>query len=477
MADDRNIPFEAVTSPERRKSRGLVFWLRIGIAFVVFCCFAVWMAGQISRMRLNRRLDALAAKGIPIGNKTLSDKYFKTSSRRDPTGLWVAAFRVLDSKEFVDASRGVPQFSSDEQARMVLPGEPWPHEQAVRDLLNKYASTVEKLHRAGEIGGPARFPVTFDSIRTLLPDVQRARSAARLLTLELHLAIRDRNATQVADTLRCILALADSMSNEPCLVGQLVRCAIHAMAIEGLRTALAADAISVDELRTVREAMQRFNDFCSPFRCAIQGERAMGLEVLANPELTGIPRLLVWLSNRTRQTNVYLDFMQQVEDGADGELSTFLSRQKKIAADMHATLRSNAVGHLSLPVLNEIMVANASAANALARTVSKNRLAQTAISLKEYFANHRRWPEKLEELAATGLSLESTKAANDLPMGYLVQGKHTWVWAFDPDLDTSVAVDPPGFVADGAADSSVPTEFSPSDTRRLEMVWKLSAPR
>ena len=233
---------DANPQPRRKVSAGKFTLVCVLVVLLLF--MAVFAIGSfISARQLRAELDKIRAAGEPVTAADLDAFYAYPPKDRDTTELWLDAFAVLDSPGFASDAKPLPIVGEVDGPG--LPGEPWPQLDAAEAFLAKYRAPLEKMHRAAELGGEARFPVKFSlaGAAGLLPRIQQTRGAARLLTLEAEVHARRGEAHAAARSVRAILALARSLDREPLFVSQLVRIAINGIACGADRAAFATQPV------------------------------------------------------------------------------------------------------------------------------------------------------------------------------------------------------------------------------------------
>ena len=126
----------------------------------------------------------------------------------------VSLGEALESEEYREAARDMPFHDAyDDEDNLVVvppPGEDWPNRESVDEFLVQWESQLKALREIGleecqRVGKPLRRPIRFQSIGTLLPDTQRARSMARLLRLQHAVAVYDGDHELAYDCIRACM--------------------------------------------------------------------------------------------------------------------------------------------------------------------------------------------------------------------------------------------------------------------------------
>ncbi|HEX5447181.1 MAG TPA: hypothetical protein VFW87_25425, partial [Pirellulales bacterium] len=167
------------------------------------------------------------------------------------------------------------------------PGEPWPHLAAAESLLAKYHTPLEKMHRAAQLGGAARYPTDFSAdYPTSLPHLRSLRKGVELLLLESEARARHDEPSAVAEAIETMLAAGRSIEREPMLVSQLVRLALDGMARFQLERQLYSARFSDRDLERIGRRLAAI-DYRASFHRAMLGDRATSMEYFVNPSALG----------------------------------------------------------------------------------------------------------------------------------------------------------------------------------------------
>ena len=148
---------------------------------------------------------------------------------------------------------------------------------AIAQIVEKNASAIMLLEAAS--GRPkCRFPVEWQaSMGAIFPHYSKLKECTWLLAAKMMVHAQHGQMTQVVETARVTLALAEAISTEPILIGQLVRHSIIQITFQGLQAALSAQYVQTgaclrlfDDLREV--------EFIRSFVRSLWGERIAGMQ-------------------------------------------------------------------------------------------------------------------------------------------------------------------------------------------------------
>ncbi|HLF94470.1 MAG TPA: hypothetical protein VJB14_13490 [Planctomycetota bacterium] len=152
----------------------------------------------------------------------------------------------------------------------------------VRGLLEKSTPLFEKV-RAGRARGACRYDLDYSpGLAMDRPDFKGAIRTAKFLRLRAESEVYSGRCAEARETVRDILALADSYRLEPLMICQLVRLAIAILALEVIPPAVKADT-SADDLRAWLEIVPRPEALDGAMERAFRGELAGGAQLAGRP--------------------------------------------------------------------------------------------------------------------------------------------------------------------------------------------------
>lgn len=256
--------------------------LLVGVAVLVLLFMAALGIGWLAaKQRVRAELARIRAAGEPISPEDLDAFYQKPPSDRDTTQLWLDAIAALES------------FRTDERdlrVRMLAdlppPGELWPEHAAAEAMLIKYREPLDKMHRAADLGGIARYTTDFSVGAPGSPPWLELRSGVQLLIFESEVRARNHEPSAVAESIGTMFAAANSISDEPTVSAQLIRLALDGMARFELERQLSSARVSENDLERIDRQLADA-DYRASFRRAMLGARATGMEYFVDPAALG----------------------------------------------------------------------------------------------------------------------------------------------------------------------------------------------
>ncbi len=178
-------------------------------------------------------------------------------------------------------SMGTSLFESSGHSDLIVDGYLYgnaPHRDARRAFDDPKVVRALDLLRRGSEREECVFPVNWeDGYGALFPHFARLRSAARWLSAKSKLCAHDGEIDEALDWCCVSLRMAEHTAQEPTLIGELVAIAIQAIALQRAEQVMQEGPPSPQFARETIEDLRSI-DMREPFRNALLGERATGLE-------------------------------------------------------------------------------------------------------------------------------------------------------------------------------------------------------
>lgn len=256
---------------------------------------------------LERELSALKAQGKPLTLVEATTRNVHPEENAAP--LYQALFGVqwLPEGKGVKTPQGLGPLSV-EQMEVI--------EEAIKEKTNtpQFRAAVRKATplepvlaklREASLRPHAVFPVNWqDGPGALFPHLQYLRKAARLLVFHARAeAVRGRGDAAL-DALGIASRMAGHAAEDPTLINQLVGYAIDAMVCEAARVCLDDAPASPAAMARLSEALSR-REFRPGFVRAMEGERAMGLDLYGWAGTKSVPELVAMLTGGTDQVLLF----------------------------------------------------------------------------------------------------------------------------------------------------------------------------
>lgn len=283
-----------------------------GVLILILLLMAALGIGWLAaKQRVRAELARIRAAGEPVTPEDLEAFYQQPRPDRDTTQLWLEVIEALDTPEFHQDAQDIPLLAElgEELPRI---DEPWHWQPAVESLLAKYHEPIEKMHRAAQLGGAARYPTDLSAgYPASLTHLKQLPTCVKLLLLECELRARQDEPGAVAEAIETMFAAGQSIEHEPMLVSQLVRLRLNGMARFQLERQLSSLRFSDNDLARLDRRLASI-DYPASFHRAMLGDRA-SMGYFVDPSALGplAPSALSALFRPVDQL-VYLNSMQKV---------------------------------------------------------------------------------------------------------------------------------------------------------------------
>ena len=416
----------------------MVFFLGFGLLAVLLLLVlaaAVIMFSRRASSRVENELAKIRQAGQPASAAELEEHYQLPPEQEDTTPLWLQATRPLGTDAFRADAGELPIVGTGE-SEIPPPGEPWGDLEAAEALLQKYAASLELMHKAAKLGGAARYPTDFSlGFGMLLDHVQHLRGGARLLSLQAHVRAHRGDGHGAAESIHAIFMLAQSLEREPILVSHLVQIACDSIAREQLRLLLPTVAFPEEDLVGLQEDLRGI-DYHEGLHEAMLCERVAGIEVFEDPSSLEfeVPAGRFW---RFTQRGGFVFYLQHMGRLVDAALKPW--PQALQAAEQAEAQLEDLVHNMSLPTkLTHIIPALLAPAvgavfTATARNVASNDAADAAIAVERFRRKYGKLPERLEELVPQFLPQVLTDPYDGKPLRYIAREDEYLIYAVGPN--------------------------------------------
>ncbi len=426
-----------MTQPKRFKSlRWLAFVL---LGMVLFCGGSSFLALLVSKnsseRRLQKKLEQLAAKGIPVDDASVAELH-KTLTSKENINVWIGILDKLATKHYSELFQNMPIVGESIKPIPKI-GEPWADEPVVKQVLSQNADTLKQLLDVAQDNGPVWYPIDFNSFNTRLPYAESTQIAARLLLLEAIVAARAGDADREFRAINAMIGCALSVRGEPCLVSQHVSISVHALALDRLRPAVQANRLSAEQLGILRTRLAPFSDIKVPYTANLQGQIAVAIPAFrdpvgANAQFKGVKKLIVSSGAVDRAACKYIERMEEALEISTDNLQNFV-------ADCQAWESPSSSGGMLQQMEDSIaerfipaLLSNIG--NALVRSKMLNDLATLAIAARQYEMANGQLPKSLEELTTQGIDLSLFHCVDGNLPNYLLVDKSSQI---SPSADSA----------------------------------------
>lgn len=253
-----------------------------------------------------------------------------------------------------------------------------------------------------------RFPVDWAAgPAALFPHYARMRAFARVLRTDAVANAQAHRSDEAVKSLKLAYGLDQSISKEPCLIGQLVRLAALAITHDGLQSCLRRTRLNEKQAKELFDQLGRI-DLAGGHVRAMLGERAMGmwcfdhaseLGPVGLSNLTGSgsqgfgPTSLMGTYPLRPLLNVdqaaYLHFMRkQIEYSSHSALE--IKRKGLKPPDENDVPKYAVISRILMPVFSRARMATD-------RSIAQVALARAALAMEAYRARYGSWPASIAD--------------------------------------------------------------------------------
>ncbi len=440
---------QAATSAGTRPSGGSkIFWssVVIFIAVPVVLCGGVgsWWLGRnsLAQSRLDDRLRDLQSEGLPVDNATLEVFYFKHTDDRN-TQAWLNVQKAFSTPAVTNAAKNLPYVGIAEAPESRE--EPWADKEESEKFLAGLAPQLEIVHRIAASDQPVRFPVEFDSIMTLVPNVQEMRQVARVLMLQHRSALENRDGAGQTQCIQSLLGTSIALRGDPVMVSQLVSIAIYGMALGALKRSMQYGDLNDEQLTALQKRLKLFNDHVTPFRIAMAGERALALPLFQDPSIVKAEvGPIAGLGARPLDALAHLQLHEQFEQFEIDTLDKLVDAGNAFEQNLEKDFtEASWLNRFDKALTYSLTPAFSAYGNAIVRQVLQNRMALMSIALRRYQLHHGDFPKTLQALADSGIDITSLTWLHGDSFGYRYEDAGVTLWGSDPQSDESISTEPP----------------------------------
>ncbi len=411
MANNES-PFTAPPPASLKRPRRIRWWLIISIFAVPFLLIGlavtVVRVGYTIREHQGQKqmiaeMDQLASEGWPIDNESIDALYVSRTSP-DHVEEWLVLLAQFDTPEYKQQVAGVPLLDAkidDEFAFETVRDPDWKYAEVCQRHADQHQELIAEACRLTADPTPVQFPIFFDSIETLLSEVQSLRDVGRLMYIDAHVAIHAGDGTRAARDYEVLYSLADQADAVPGAIPRLVGIALRQLGLEVLQRLVTNDLLSDEQLVTIDRRLQNHCQIGTRWRDTLSEERGLYLPVFLNPAVA--MKSNKQLPARGHDAVYYIEIMRKAMEIDADKWPEFYEEVVKLEAALRPD-KGFSFRNLDRLLTHVVAPAYSAVANALIRSVQANRLARMAIAVRLYEHQHQSWPASLEALDAEATS-------------------------------------------------------------------------
>jgi hypothetical protein len=366
------------------------------VAIAVVLVLAAIIAWNLFSPHADPGLDAIRQKGYPITLSELNAWYRPVPDSQNNARIYEQVFAL-------------PGFSETESVEINLPSRGQVLSAQDKKQLLELVTTNEvalRLLHSASASNRCRYSVDLTKgFQLKLPHLSKVFRGVKLLSAEALLHSANGESQQTVRSFLAAGRLADSLSEEPLLISQLVRFASWGIIVSRMERAIHLTQMTDEQLAALQVIVGEA-ERPEAFLRAQAGERAMGIAVFTAPATQIVPlqalysqldgwknRLLISFLKTTglfqKDRAFYLGVMSTNVAAA---LLTFPDRVKLGQQSPNVVPRFCIISAMILPAISRNFAREAD-------TIARLRAAQTALAIERFRREHgQTLPVSLEEL-------------------------------------------------------------------------------
>lgn len=280
-----NPPDDKSARPPSTARRVVLGCLCIPVALIVLTLLGgwLWYRGEMSKARraLDVELKFIRDRGAPLTSIDLDGSYRADPEREDITAELLKVLVIADDASLKPLAVPLPIVGNGSDPPPA--GMEWAQLKEAEAYLAHHQPLLDLLATLPNRRVTVRYPADLAlGMHTQLPHVQQVRHAARVLQLQWHVDLHQGRPEAAVNRILEIFALAETLRHEPIMISQLVRSAIHGVAVKALENTLKQTDVSDADLIRLQLALRQFNPQ-QAWGQALQGERASSYTASALP--------------------------------------------------------------------------------------------------------------------------------------------------------------------------------------------------
>ncbi len=266
---------QTIPSKKRKLKISHILLLLLLIGSVTFTLYRLSL-----KKKLRARIETIRAAGYPVTCEEL-DKWYSI-----PETAENAAYIILDAIDYYVEPKNVEFLPLLGKAELPARTEPLPENMGIiiSKYLNDNQKSIELLHEAASLEY-SRYPIDLSlGLGTLAPPLQDLKQSVKSLNLEAIIHAENNESQSAIQSLKSSLSIANSLSEEPIIVSQLVRISCQALTVSILERIINRTDLTDEQFIELGKVFAHAQEFSGISRAFI-GERCQILSVFKNPTI------------------------------------------------------------------------------------------------------------------------------------------------------------------------------------------------
>ncbi len=396
---------------------------RVAAALAIPLAIGVVAAPAVTNHLVEQERERIRAAGEPLTCADLVRMQTLPPGTPNAADIYQQAFDALDRTEEEEKLTGL-----------------WSAEDLPPDWIESMRPVVEKNEKYFALFEQAAgmeacvFPVEWEKgADAEEPHLAHMREAARMVNARALVLAADGRAEEALRCCALIPATVEHLSAEPVIVGQLVRYALLCIGKQGVEQTLNHCDPSAEACRDLYDAYGEV-ELSESLLHAVKGERAWTRQCIferirgISRDATAHPAACIHQAQVNLSERLYLRAMRE-----QMEALALPWPEAKHRADVIADHLLRASDHI-YPYADTVIPVLGHLAESCRRIVAERDVCRIGLALRAYQAEHGRYPDSLEELAADGWEVPRD-SFTDEPYRYRREGDGFIVWGVGMDLD------------------------------------------
>ena len=298
-------------------------------------------------------------------------------------------------------------------------------------FLAKNAKGIEIIHKALQLP-KSRYPIDLEmGPSTLLPHLSKIREAESLLQLKTAFDIENGDRTAALEALLDHLRLANTLSNEPVMISQIVRLAAIQLAVGSAERVVSIAQLSNDEIDTLAAALaEAETSLADCWERLVMDERTTGIALFKMPthevmdlidsDMSGPISIVVLGARRLvglwdADLLFYLKTLARVEQLDQKTFADALIVSDQLNTEIERSNPTHTISGKLLPNFGNAITKLADARGAL-------RAGRIALAVEKFRAKTGQLPDNLQSLIPDFLKMMPLDPATEKPFRYIRTG-------------------------------------------------------
>ncbi len=419
-------------SPQKRRIRWKLVFAIFAVPFavllglVLLVRIAYTIRESRGRAAMQVELQRLEENGLPVDNETIDQRYSSRTSDAQ-TDAWLGIFDTVKSSDFKQSCEGIPLLDEsieyDATTTILDIVQESPEFQSSLRFTQQHAELLSEIRSLAVEPSPVYFPIFFQSLETLLQEVQDTRLLVRMLYTDANVAMHLGNADRAIDDIMAIYGLSEHVRAVPGAVPHLCAIAHRSLALELINEACKRDLFAIEQLRVLDSKVLPHCDIGDKWQRVMAEEMALSLPLFSNPAMTMDKPGRV-LPARGHDAIHFIGLMKSALQVPTEDLDEFMDGALGLEKEQES-LASGVWGRIDCILTGLISPAFSALACVFINDAQNHRLARVAISVRLFTRTQDKLPTELEDLPGYELL---AKPAGERPFGYKVEEDRAVLW-------------------------------------------------